>query len=197
MNVLVVNSSGRTDQSVSRKLVAELVAELVAQHPGLRIAYRDVAAGIPCVDDVMISGLYIPQEQRTAEQRQALRLSDQLVGEVQAADILVIGAPIYNFGIPAALKAWFDQIVRAGLTFAFLENGYTGLLHGKKVYLVVTSGAVEIGSSLDHATPYLRLLLGFIGLTDVEIISAAQLSLFGELPIGAAEDVIRHIHALA
>ncbi|PJJ60582.1 FMN-dependent NADH-azoreductase [Hymenobacter chitinivorans] len=197
MHVLVVNSSGRTALSVSRQLVAELVTELVAQQPASRITYRDVAAGLPFVDEVMISGLYIAPDEQTAEQRQALRLSDQLVAEVQAADVLVIGVPIYNFSIPAALKAWIDQIVRAGLTFAFLESGYAGLLHGKKVYLVVASGAVEVGSSLDFATPYLQGLLAFIGLTDVEVISAAQLSLLGEQPIGAAREAIRQVHSVA
>ncbi|MCB2410525.1 FMN-dependent NADH-azoreductase [Hymenobacter lucidus] len=196
MNILVLNSSGRTELSVSRKLVAELVTELLAQSAEARITYRDVAAGVPCVDDLLISGLYIPQEQRTAEQRQALAFSDELVAEVQAADVLVIGTPIYNFGIPAALKAWLDQIVRAGVTFAFAENGYEGLLTGKKAYLVVTSGAVEAGSSLDHATPYLRLILGFIGITDVEIISACQLSMLGEQPISAAMDAIHHLQTV-
>ncbi|WP_201977216.1 FMN-dependent NADH-azoreductase [Hymenobacter rubidus] len=197
MHALVVNSSGRTDLSVSRKLVVELVDELKAKHPGLTFCYRDAAAGLPFVNELMISGFYLPAELRTPEQTQSLAFSDQLVQELQAADVLIIGAPIYNFSIPASLKAWVDLIARAGLTFSFSEMGFQGLLHNKKAYLVVTSGGVEVGSPADMATPYLRLVLGFVGITDVEVISADQLNLLGEQPIGAARDAIQHIHAVA
>ncbi|WP_046246350.1 FMN-dependent NADH-azoreductase [Hymenobacter terrenus] len=196
MNALVVNSSGRTEQSVSRKLVAELVAELSTKHPGLQTTYRDVAIGLPFVNDLMIGGFYIPDEQRTAEQRQALIWSDELVQELQAADVLVIGVPIYNFSIPASLKAWVDLIARAGLTFKFSEAGPEGLLKGKKAYLVVTSGGLPVGSPADLATPYLRQVLAFVGITDVHIISADQLNLLGEQPVGTAREAIRQIHAV-
>lgn len=197
MNALVVNSSGRTALSVSRQLVAELVAELSAKHSDLHFIYRDVAAGLPCVSDPMIAGFYLPAAQRTAEQVQALALSDLLVQELKAADVLIIGAPIYNFSIPASLKLWIDLIARAGLTFSLTEEGFKGLLHDKKAYLVVTSGGVEVGSPYDLATPYLRQILGFVGITDVDIISADQLNLLGEQPIGAAREAIQHIHAVA
>jgi FMN-dependent NADH-azoreductase len=196
MNALVINSSGRAEQSVSRKLVAELVAELTAKHPGLQVKHRDAAAGLPFVNDTMIAGFYLPDEQRTPEQRQALAFSDELVRELQAADVLVIGAPIYNFSIPAALKAWVDLVARAGLTFRFTEAGPEGLLQNKKTYLVIASGGVEVGSPYDLASPYMRQVLGFIGITDVHIISADRLNLLGEQPIGAAQEAIRQIHAV-
>ena len=197
MNALVIHSSGRTEQSVSRKLTAELVAALAAKNPGLHVTHRDVAAGLPFVNDLMIAGFYLPAEQRTAEHRQALAFSDELVQELQAADVLVIGAPIYNFTIPAALKAWVDLIARAGLTFRFTEAGFEGLLHGKKAYVVVTSGGVEVGSPYDLNTPYLRQVLGFMGITDVEFIDAGGLNLKGEQPITAAREAIRQLPALA
>lgn len=193
MNALVVNSSGRTEQSVSRKLTAELVAELAAKHPGLHITDRDVAAGLPFVNDLMISGFYIPAEQRTPEQTQALALSDQLVQELIATDVLVIGAPIYNFTVPAALKAWVDLICRAGLTFAVSPAGYEGLLHGKKAYVMVTSGGVPVGSAYDLTSSYLRQVLGFVGITDVTFIGAGQLAILGEQPIADAQAAIQQL----
>ncbi len=193
MNALVINSSGRTDQSVSRKLVAEVVAELTARNPGLSTTHRDVSTSLPFVNDLMISGFYVPDAARTAEQQQALAFSNQLVEELKDADVLVIGAPMYNFGIPASLKTWVDLIARAGLTFSVSERGYEGLLKGKKAYVVVTSGGVEVGSAYDLATPYLRFILGFVGITDVEFISAGQLNLLGEQPLASAREAIRQL----
>ncbi|WP_210518372.1 FMN-dependent NADH-azoreductase [Hymenobacter terricola] len=197
MNALVVNSSGRTELSVSRKLTAELVHQLTLNHPSLHVTQRDVSTSLPFVNDLMIGGFYIPEARRTPEQQQALAFSNQLVAELQAADVLIIGVPIYNFGIPAALKSYVDLICRAGLTFSYSEAGPKGLLVGKKAYLVVTSGGTEVGSSYDLATPYLRQLLGFLGITDVEIIGAGQLSLLGEVPLMAARAAIQQIHAVA
>jgi|SRR6476661_511825 len=197
MKALVINSSGRTELSVSRKLVAELVAQLSTAHPDLHVTHRDVATSLPFVNDLMIGGFYIPDEQRSPEQQQALAFSNQLVAELQAADVLVLGVPIYNFGIPAALKSYIDLICRAGLTFSFSEAGPKGLLEGKKAYLVVTSGGVEVGSSYDLATPYLRQVLAFVGITDLEIISADRLNLLGEVPLASARQAIQQIHALA
>lgn len=197
MNALVINSSGRTDLSVSRKLTAELVAELASKHPDLQTTYRDVATSLPFVNDLMIGGFYIPVEQRTPEQAQAVAFSDQLTQELIAADVLVIGAPIYNFTVPAALKAWIDLVCRAGLTFKASPAGYEGLLHGKKAYVVVTSGGVPVGSPYDLASPYMRQVLGFIGITDVTVISAGQLNILGDQPIADAQAAIQQIHAVA
>ncbi len=103
-------------------------------------------------------------------------MSDSLVAELKDADVLVIGVPIYNFNVPASLKAWIDMIARARLTFRYTENGPEGLLQGKKAYLVVATGGVPVGSPVDFATPYLKHALGFIGITDVEIIAADRLN---------------------
>ncbi|RAK65212.1 FMN-dependent NADH-azoreductase [Hymenobacter edaphi] len=193
MNALVINSSGRTEQSVSRKLVAELVAELLVLYPKLHVNYRDVARGIPLVDDQMIEGFFTPDEYRTPELRQALAVSDELVDELRAADVLIIGAPVYNLSIPACLKAWLDLVVRMGLTFTHSSAGYEGLLTTRKAYLVVTSGSVAVGTPWDFATPYLRTILGFMGIVDVEIISATQLIVLSEAPISEAREAIHHL----
>ncbi|MDH3266802.1 MAG: NAD(P)H-dependent oxidoreductase, partial [Gammaproteobacteria bacterium] len=123
---------------------------------------------------------------RDAAQREALAFSDRLVAELQHADAIVIGAPIYNFNIPAALKAWIDMIARARVTFRYTDNGPKGLLEGKKAYIVVASGGVKIGSKADFATPYLRHALAFVGITDVEFIGAEQLNSRAQEAIDAA-----------
>lgn len=198
MNVLVVNSSGRTGQhSVTRQLIDELVEQLGSHHAGLNVIYRDAAAGLPFVNDLMIGGLYIPEDQRTTEQRQALAFSDELVQELKSADVLILGSPIYNFGIPAAMKAYIDLIARAGLTFKFSEAGPEGLLKGKKAYVITASGGTEVGSPYDMATPYLRAVLGFVGITDVEVIGADRLNLIGDGQVSLAREAIQKIHQVA
>jgi FMN-dependent NADH-azoreductase len=197
MEILVVNSSGRGEASVSRQLVAELTEMLSASRPEAHVTYRDVAAGLPFVDDLMISAFFTPDPMRTPAQQESLVLSNALVDEVQAADILVLGMPIYNFGIPASMKAYIDLICRTGLTFTFGEQGPVGLLHDKKVYVVVTSGGTEVGSGYDFATPHLRAILSFIGLTDVEVIAADQLMLEAASHIPQARAVIRELYAVA
>jgi FMN-dependent NADH-azoreductase len=117
---------------------------------------------------------------RSDDQKAALAASDEMIAELEAADTIVIGVPIYNFSIPAALKAWIDLIARARKTFRYTEAGPEGLLKGKKAYLVVTSGGVPVGSDYDFATGYLRHVLGFVGITDVNIIAADQQMMNGE-----------------
>ena len=195
MQALVLNSSGRTQQSVSRQLVAELVEQLQRVSPDLRVAYRDVAAGLPFVDDEMIGSYFTFEANRTPAQKQAVALSDELIAELKAADVLVVGMPIYNFGMPACLKAYVDLVCRVGLTFEFTAAGPAGLLHGKKAYLVVASGSSEVGTTYDMATPHLQLVLGFMGITDVEIINADQLSVLGEATVTNARAAIQAIGA--
>lgn len=198
MNVLVVNSSGRAGRhSITRQLVDELIQQLAAHHPGLSVTHRDAASGLPFVNDVMIGGFYVPNEQRTPEQRQALAFSDELVRELQAADVLVLGSPIYNFSIPASMKAYIDLIARAGLTFTFSEAGPKGLLKNKKAYIVTASGGTEVGSPYDMATPYLRAVLGFVGITQVEVIGADRLNLVGEAQVSLAREAIQKIQQVA
>lgn len=171
-HILHIDSSARGAPSLTRQAGARLVARLQADHPGSTVQTRDVAAGLPFVDADWVGANFTDAGARTAAQRTVLAGSDALVAELKAADILVIGAPIYNFSIPASLKAWIDQVARARATFRYTAEGPVGLLEGKKAYILVASGGTPIGSDLDFATPYLRHILGFVGISDVEIISA-------------------------
>lgn len=172
MHVLEINASARQEGSISRRLVRDLLEALEDRYPGIRVTQRNVAAGLPFVDDAWVGANFTPEEERSAADQEVLALSDELVSELEAADILVIGAPIYNFSVPATLKAWIDMVARARKTFRYTENGVEGLLKGKRAFVVVPSGGVPIGSAVDFATPYLRHALGFFGITDVEFIGA-------------------------
>ena len=175
-NILYVSASGRSGGSVSRQLSRDLIAALDDRYDGIEVTHRDVAKGVPFVDEDWINANFTPEESRTEEQRATLAYSDSLVSELQAADILVLGVPVYNFSIPASLKAWIDMITRARLTFRYTENGPEGLLQGKKAYIVVATGRVGVGSPVDFATPYLKHALAFIGITDVDVIAAEKLN---------------------
>ncbi|HEC11964.1 MAG TPA: FMN-dependent NADH-azoreductase [Acidiferrobacteraceae bacterium] len=193
IRVLRIDASGRYEGSVTRQLADEVIDALGARFNHVHVSKRDVAQGVPFVDEDWITANFTDDEDRNDEQRKTLAHSDSLVQELKDADMLVIGAPIYNFGIPASLKAWIDMTARARLTFRYTESGPVGLLKNKKAYLVVASGGVPVGSSLDFATPYLRQALGFVGITDVQIIAAEQLNTQGETGVQAARTQIAEI----
>jgi len=172
MKILHIDASARHEGSISRSLTADLVAALEDRHPGAEIIRRDLADGIPMINADWIAANFTPAEERTPTQRITLARSDALVAELKEADILVIGAPIYNFSVPTALKAWIDMIARARLTFRYTEKGVEGLVLNKKAYIVVPSGGVPVGSPVDFATPYLRHALAFVGIDDIEIVAA-------------------------
>jgi len=172
LRILEVQASARGTGSMSRDLTADLIAALKDRYGSIAITQRDLAKGLPFIDEAWVGANFTPDEERTSTHRQILSRSDDLVAELQAADVIVIGAPIYNFSLPAVLKAWVDMIARARLTFRYTEAGVEGLLKDKKAYVVVPSGGVPIGSPVDFATPYLRHALGFVGITDVEFIGA-------------------------
>jgi len=141
----------------------------------LAIKSRDLAKGIPFINEDWIHANFTDPEQRTEQNRQALATSDQLVEELQAAEILVIASPIYNFSVPAVLKAWIDQVARARVTFRYTENGPEGLLKAKKAYLVMASGGVPLGSEVDYASTYLKQVMNFLGIQDVTVVDAGGL----------------------
>lgn len=176
INILEISASGRRDDSVSRMLTRDIVDAIAGRHSTATIRHRDLADGVELVDEAWIGANFTDEADRTSAQQDRLRTSDALVAELKEADAIVIGAPIYNFGVPAALKAWVDMIARARLTFRYTENGPEGLLKGKKAYLVIASGGVPVDSAVDFATPYLRQALRFVGITDVEVIAADQLN---------------------
>lgn len=166
--VLHINASARHQDSVSRRLSRQIVDHLSPND----VISRDLAEGLPFLDETWVTSTFIPPQDRTEAQADALTLSDKIVAEVQAADTIVIGAAMYNFNIPASLKAWIDQIGRAGVTFAYTEEGPKGLLEGKKAIIAISTGGTPLGSDYDFASGYLRFVLGFIGITDVTIVDA-------------------------
>lgn len=190
---LEVSASGRVGGSASRELTRDLLAALEARHGNLEAVRRDLGHGLPYVDEPWIEANFTPDESRTEKHREALAFSDALVAELKHSDILVIGTPVYNFSIPAALKAWIDMITRARLTFRYTENGPEGLLTGKKAYLVVATGGVPVDSAMDYATPYLRHALAFIGITDVEVIAADKLNSQAQESMDAARACIAEL----
>jgi FMN-dependent NADH-azoreductase len=186
-SLLRIDASARRDGSVSRDLADSIIARFGDE---ATVTTRDLAAGLPLIDEAWIGANFTPAENRTDAQRATLALSDQLVAELQAADTLVIGLPIYNFGIPAALKAWIDLVARAGVTFRYTEAGPQGLLTGKRAIVAVASGGTQAGSDVDFATGYIRHVLGFIGITDVTFVTADRLMLDPEATLaGAAKQV--------
>ena len=188
--VLHVTASSRYADSVTRSLSARFLDTLDARLGDLQVQHRDVAAGLPFIDADWIGANFTPAGQRSEAQRQTLAQSDALVQEVADADILVIAAPVYNFSVPASLKAWIDLVARAGLTFRYTENGPVGLLSGKKAYIILASGGTPIGSDIDYASGYLRHILGFIGIDDVTVIAAERLMQQSDTAVDTAEQQI-------
>jgi FMN-dependent NADH-azoreductase len=186
LKILEIAASGRNEGSVSRTLSSDLVGALEERHGNIELTRRDLNKGLPFVDEAWIAANFTAAEERSAEQHAVLAESDALVAELKAADVVVMGVPIYNFGVPAALKAWIDMVARARLTFHYTEDGPKGLLEGKQAYVVIASGGVPVDSAVDFATPYLRHALGFIGITDVEVIAAERLNSRADESIDAA-----------
>lgn len=172
LRILRIDASARVEGSVSRALADRLIAGLAARAGEVAVTRRDVAQGLPFVDADWVAANLTDPDARDAAQRQVLAGSDALVEEARSADVWVIATPVYNFGVPASLKAWIDQIARARLTFRYTAQGPEGLLAGKKVYLLVATGGTEVGSAIDFATPWLRFVLDFLGVKDVEVIAA-------------------------
>ncbi|MEO0958176.1 MAG: NAD(P)H-dependent oxidoreductase [Pseudomonadota bacterium] len=189
--VLHIDASMRREGSTTRTLSAAVLERQNAT----RVIRRDLADGLPLIDETWIGANFTPDEDRTPEQRAALALSEELIGEIEAADTLVIGVPMYNFGVPAAFKAWIDLITRARRTFKYTETGPVGLLEGKKVFLLVASGGTEVDGAMDYTTPYLRHILGFIGLTDVQVVKADRQMSRGDDALEEAKAAIDGIAA--
>ena len=193
LRILEVTASGRVQDSVSRMLSKDLIDALAQRHGDVAITRRNLSEGVTLVDESWIEANFTAPEDRSPAHQARLSESGKLVSELQNADVVVIGVPIYNFGVPAALKAWVDMIYRARLTFRYTENGPEGLLRGKKAYLVVASGGVLVDSPVDFATPYMRQALRFIGIDDVEVIAAEQLNSRAEEAIDSARTLIADI----
>ncbi len=168
--ILKINASARYQDSVSRQLV-DMVVEKIKETSD-HIIERDLTQEIHFVSEASLNAVSTRSEERNIEQKKLAKLADTMIKELLQADTIVIGAPIYNFGPPASLKAWADLVARAGTTFNYSENGPVGLLENKKVYLVAVSGGTEVDSEIDFMTPWLKIFLGFIGIKNIELIVA-------------------------
>lgn len=178
--LLHINSSARANGNANQ-LSEQFVAEWVDHHPDHNIVRRNLTVQpVPHLTEETINAFFTPAEQRSDTQREAVRLSDELVAELFAADIVVIGVPMYNFGIPSTLKAYIDHIARAGITFRYTSDGAEGLVKGKKAYIVAARGGAYSGTPADTQTAYLRTFLGFIGIEDVTFIYAEGLNMGDE-----------------
>ncbi|MEO0681798.1 MAG: NAD(P)H-dependent oxidoreductase [Pseudomonadota bacterium] len=169
--VLLVQSSARREGSITRRL-AETLARRRAAALGLPLVVRDLGEGVELVDEAWVEANFTDADARSEAQRVRLAGSDALVAELKDAAEVIVAAPVYNFGAPASLKAWIDQVARARVTFRYTETGPEGLLTGKRGWIVGASGGTEIGGPIEFATGWLRHVLGFIGIHDVELIAA-------------------------
>ncbi len=186
LTILSVQASGRLENSVSRALAKRTIEHL---NPA-RTLTHELTDGVPFVDHGWIDANFTPVDKRTGEQSARLAFSDGLVDDLIDADVIVIGTPIYNFSVPAVLKAWIDMVARVGRTFKYTETGPVGLLSGKKAIVLVASGGTEVGSHIDFATGYLRHALGFLGISDVSFIAADALSTDMAAKVDAAHALI-------
>ena len=179
--VLIIESSARQQDSVSRQLTQTFIKQWQAAHPKDEITVRDLAVNpVPHLDINLLGGWMKPADQRSDIEQVSLERSNQLTDELLAADVLVMAAPMYNFAIPSTLKAWLDHVLRAGVTFKYTETGPQGLLTGKRAYVLTARGGIYAGSAADHQDPYLRQVMGFIGIHDVTFIHAEGMNLGGD-----------------
>ena len=198
MNTLLkINASLFSANGQSSQLTERFAAAWQASHPGSRVVERDLAANpVPHLDGARFMAFLAKPEERSAEQQAVVDFSDALIAELRAADAVVIGLPMYNFGIPSQLKAYFDHIARAGVTFRYTANGPEGLITGKKAYILAARGGIYAGTPKDSQTAYVRDFLGFIGITDVEFVYAEGLNMGDESKSAALAKAHQSLAAL-
>jgi FMN-dependent NADH-azoreductase len=188
--ILRVDASIRKTGSYSRELTDNMIKQLTSLQ-NTNVKARDLADGVPMINEAWIGANFTDVAERTTEQRAVLACSDALIAEVQEADVLVIGLPIYNFSVPAAFKAWIDQIARAKVTFRYTDKGPVGLLDNKKAYVIITSGGTKLGSEIDFVSEYIHHILGFIGIKEVTIIDSSAIGRDEKKVLSAANNAIQ------
>ena len=194
-HILRIETSIKGEASVSRKLTDRLLDRLIAAHPGAEVTERDLSQGVPAIDGAGTGAIFTPADQRTPEQAKIAAYSDMLLDEVKAADLLIIALPVYNFGVPAQLKSWIDHLARKGETFTYTHKGPEGLLKNKRAIVALSSDGTKIGSEIDFASGYVRHMLGFFGITDVEFVAADAMVFDPEKTLKAAEAQVDAIAA--
>jgi FMN-dependent NADH-azoreductase len=176
--VLQINSSLYSEGGQSSQLARQFVDALREREPALQLVERDLAREpVPHLDAARFQAFLTKPEERTPEQRDVAAYSDALIGELRDADVLVLGLPMYNFGVPSQLKAYFDHVARAGVTFKYTDKGPVGLLAGKKAYVFATRGGAHAGTPRDTESTYVRDFLAFLGIADVEFVYAEGLAM--------------------
>lgn len=178
MKILQINASARREGANSTKVANRVTERLQAANPGAAVTLRDLAANpVPVLDETMLGALFTPAEQRSAEQAAAVATYDALIAELQAHDAIVLGVPMYNFGVSSQFKSWIDAVARAGVTFQYTATGPQGLVKGKTVYVAFARGGLYRDTPNDSQTPYLKSVLGFLGMTDVRFVFAEGLNM--------------------
>lgn len=198
--ILNIVSSAKGDMSFSNKLSGAIVDKLLTVYPGSKVHTRDLAKEpLPHLESDQIAAFFTPADLRTEDHKDAIRNSEEAVKELMAADIIVIGVPLYNFGIPSVLKAWVDHIARAGVTFSYADGAPKGLVVNKKVYLAIASGGIYSEGpmqSLDFAEPFLRGSLGFLGMKDITTFRVEGVSM-PQFSDGALPKAVGQVHEFA
>lgn len=197
--LLHIDSSARSGGSISRELTASFAQQWQAKNPGGKVIHRDLAVNaLPHLSESLLGAYFTPADARSAEQAEVIKQSDALVDELLAADTIVIGVPMYNFAPPSTLKAWIDHVFRAGRTFKYTETGPVGLVTGKKAIIILSRGGKYSEGpmeALDFQGKYLKSALGFIGITDVELVVAEGVSMGEEAAKAAVADAQAKINA--
>jgi FMN-dependent NADH-azoreductase len=197
MKILQINSSVRGAASESTRVASNIVARLTAANPSAQVTVRDLGANPhPVLDAAALGALFTPADQRSAEQAARVAQDDALIAEAQAADVIVLGAPMYNFSMPVQLKAWFDAVARAGVTFRYTETGPEGLLKNKKVYVTTARGGIYPADA-DPQVPQIRMLLNFLGMTENEFIYSSGLAMGPEAAAKGQAEADAAVAALA
>jgi FMN-dependent NADH-azoreductase len=197
MNILQINSSARIDGSQSTKLANAVVERIRTDHPDATLTLRDLSRlPHPHLDESALQALFTPADKRTPEHHARVALDDTLIAEIQAADVVVLGVPMYNFGVPAQLKNWIDAISRAQVTFRYTAKGPEGLLTGKKVYVALTRGGLYRNTPSDTQVPYLKTIFAFLGMTDVQFVYAEGLAMGPEAEQNALKSAHTQIEEL-
>jgi len=185
--VLRLDSSARRHQSATRSLLDRLIAHLRADLLGLRVISQDLSRGVPLMDEDWLGANSTPVHERSMMQEFALAWSETAIDNLRAADLIALGMPIYNFGVPGSVKLWIDQVCRARETFQYVDGRPKGLLTGKRAIVVIASGGTEVGGEIDHASAYIRKIFDFIGVADVTIVAADRLYRSGSTSLADAE----------
>jgi len=195
--LLRLDTSLFSGHGVSTQLSEELVSKLREENAELKVIHRNFAEqAVPHLDGEWLQALMTPTEKRNESQHSKVDYSDQLIAELQEADTLVIGLPMYNFSIPSMLKAWFDHVARAGTTFKYTSTGSEGLLANKKVFLVTTRGGIHKDQASDTQMPFVKTFLGFLGLNDIDVIYAEGLNMGDDMKSKAIESAKEAIETL-